>query len=444
MFIPKNVSYIIDNLYNNDFEGFMVGGCIRDSLLGRIPKDFDIATNALPKNIIDIFEKTIPTGIKHGTITVLINSIPYEVTTYRIDGEYKNNRSPEQVIFVNDIQKDLSRRDFTINAMAYNNKYKLIDCFKGREDLKNQIIRTVGNSDLRFKEDALRMLRAIRFATQLNFNIEKETFKSIKRNKYLIQNISTERIREEFCKILLSSKPSRGLILLNKSGLLSIILPEIQNLVEFNQKTPCHNKDIFMHTLDVVDNIENTLILKLSALFHDVGKPKFFRLDQKGIGHFYGYSNESENLAINTLKRLKFDNNTIKSVSILVKEHMNILVNPKDSTIKKLINRVSKDLIFDLYKLQKADIKSTAPPFLFLNNVDYLEHKTKEFFETKEPITLKDLNIDGNDLLKKLNIKPGKTVGIILNKLLDIILENPALNNKDSLLKLSKEILDIL
>ena len=444
MFIPKNVNYIIGKLYDNNFEGFMIGGCVRDSLLYRTPKDYDITTNALPQNIINIFEKTIPTGIKHGTVTVILNKNSYEITTYRIDGVYINNRSPKGVIFVEDIKKDLSRRDFTINAMAYNNYFKLIDCFNGREDLKKQIVRTVGNSDIRFKEDALRMLRAIRFAAQLDFTIEKETFESIKRNKNLIENISIERVREEFCKILLTSKPSKGLTLLEESGLLEIILPEIQSLVNFDQRTPYHNKDIFKHTLHCLDNIENNLILKLSALFHDVGKPKCFTLDEKGFGHFYGHNNESEKLTINILKRLKFDNDTIKSISILVKEHINILVNPKDSAIKKLINRVGIDLIFDLYKLQKADIKASTPPFLLLDNISYLENKTKEFFETKEPIGSKDLNIDGTDLIKSLSIKPGKIVGIILNKLLDVILDNPSLNTKETLLNLSKEILKSL
>lgn len=441
MQISNNVKYIISELYKNNFEAFIVGGSVRDFLLNKKPKDFDIATNALPQDIINIFEKTIPTGIKHGTITVLINNESFEITTYRIDGEYKDNRHPKEVIFVSNIEKDLSRRDFTINAMAYNEKEGLIDFFNGKEDLKNKIIKTVGESNKRFKEDALRILRAIRFSCQLDFSIEENTLKAIKENRHLISNISIERIRDEFIKILLSQTPSKGLILLKNCNLLNLIIPELEVTIGFDQRTPYHNKDVFNHTLQVLDNVPSNLILRLAALFHDIGKPHCFFLDENNIGHFYGHNKKSEEITKFILKRLKFDNETINKVCILIKEHMNVLVNPKDSTLKKMINRVGENLIFDLFTLQKEDIKATAPPFLYLEKVDYMEAKCIEILNSKAPISTKHLNLNGNDLINYLNIKPGKIIGEILDILLDKVLDNPQLNNKEILLNLSKKIL---
>ena len=233
MKIPSGVNTIIKTLYENGFEGFLVGGCVRDSILNRNPNDYDVTTNALPDDIIRIFEKTIPTGIKHGTVTVLLNKEPFEVTTYRIDGEYLNNRSPEEVTFVTNIKEDLARRDFTINAMAYNDEKGLVDFFNGRDDLKNKIIRCVGDADKRFNEDALRMLRAIRFCTQLDFEIEEKTLAAITNNSHLIKNISVERVADELNKCLLCNKPSKAFLLLEKTGLLKYILPDLQETVGF-------------------------------------------------------------------------------------------------------------------------------------------------------------------------------------------------------------------
>jgi len=283
------VDFRINKLDENGFEAFAVGGCVRDSILNKVPGDWDMTTSALPENIISIFDKTIPTGMKHGTITIIIDKESFEVTTYRIDGDYKDNRRPDQVEFVTSIKEDLSRRDFTINAMAYNHKEGLIDFFNGKEDLQSRIIRCVGDANTRFKEDALRMLRAIRFSAQLEFSIEEETFKAIANNSHLIKAISQERIREELTKILLSEKPSYAFINLEKSGILKHILPEIQKMAGFDQRNPHHDKDIFMHTLSVVDNTPKDKNLRLAALFHDIAKPVTFSVDNKGIGHFYGH-----------------------------------------------------------------------------------------------------------------------------------------------------------
>ncbi|MBM7834094.1 CCA tRNA nucleotidyltransferase [Clostridium sardiniense] len=439
--IPDKVKFIIDTFYENNYEAFMVGGCIRDSLLLKEPKDYDIATSATPTITESLFDKTIPTGIKHGTITVLIDKEPFEVTTYRIEGKYKDNRRPDEISFVTDIKDDLSRRDFTINAFAYNSREGLKDYFNGLEDLKNRIIRTVGNSDKRFNEDALRILRAIRFSAQLNFEIEENTLNAIKKNKELLENISAERIRDELCKILISDNPRKGLIFLRDCGVLNIIIPELIPLIGFNQRNRYHHEDIFNHTLSVVENTPNNLALRLSALFHDIGKPDCFFIDADGNGRFFGHNNVSEEIAEGILTRLHFDNKTIKTVCILIKEHMNVLDNPSNVAIKRLINRVSVDNIHLLYSLQEADIKSLKIPDKALSKLNIMRDKTKFILESKAPTSTKDLAIDGGTLIRELSLVPGKIIGDTLNHILQLVLDDPDLNNKDILLSEAKEYL---
>ena len=440
--IPKDVNYIINNFYKNGYEAYMVGGCVRDSLLGVEPKDYDITTSAKPEETISLFEKTIPTGLKHGTITVIINSTPYEVTTFRTEGTYLDNRRPSSVDFVTDIKEDLSRRDFTINALAYNENTGLIDYFNGVDDIKNKIIRCVGDADKRFKEDALRMLRAIRFSCQLTFDIEEGTLKAIKDNYKLIENISFERIRDEICKILISHNPSRGLELLKDTNLLELILPEINSLVDFSPKCTNHNRNVFTHTLRVIDNTENDLLLRLSALFHDVGKLN--TLTPFDNGRFYGFPGHSIEGAIMSkriLSKLRFDNNTIKIVSKLIEHHLVLNVDTMLTKyeVKKLLNDVGKNNISLLFKLQRADINSLDNPKIFLDKVNYTEKLTNEILENNEPLTIKDLDISGEDLISNLGLKPGKIIGDTLNYILDKVLEDPNLNSKEILLNLAKD-----
>lgn len=440
--IPKDVNYIINNFYKNGYEAYMVGGCVRDSLLGVEPKDYDITTSAKPEETISLFEKTIPTGLKHGTITVIINSTPYEVTTFRTEGTYLDNRRPSSVDFVTDIKEDLSRRDFTINALAYNENTGLIDYFNGVNDIKNKIIRCVGDADKRFKEDALRMLRAIRFSCQLTFDIEENTLKAIKDNYKLIENISFERIRDEICKILISPNPSRGLELLKDTNLLELILPEINSLVDFSPKCNNHNRNVFTHTLRVIDNTENDLLLRLSALFHDVGKLNTLTPFNNGLFYgFPGHSIEGAIMSKRILSKLKFDNNTIKIVSKLIEHHLVLNVDTMLTKyeVKKLLNDVGKNNISLLFKLQRADINSLDNPKIFLDKVNYTEKLTNEILENNEPLTIKDLDITGEDLISNLGLKPGKIIGDILNYLLDKVLENPNLNSKEILLNLAKD-----
>lgn len=439
--IPSDVNYIINKFYENKYEAYMVGGCVRDSILGIVPKDYDITTSAKPEETISLFEKTIPTGLKHGTITVLINKNPYEVTTFRTEGTYLDNRRPSSVDFVTDIKEDLSRRDFTINALAYNDIKGLIDYFNGVNDLKNKIIRCVGDPDKRFKEDALRMLRAIRFSCQLTFDIEENTYNSIKDNYKLIENISFERIRDELCKILISPNPSRGLELLKDTKLLELILPEINSLVDFSPKCTNHNRNVFTHTLRVIDNTENNLLLRLSALFHDIGKLN--TLTPFNNGSFYGFPGHSIEGAIMSkkiLSKLRFDNNTIKIVSKLIEHHLVLDVNTMLTKyeVKKLLNDVGNNNISLLFKLQRADINSLDSPKLFLEKVSHTEKLANEILENNEPLTIKDLDITGEDLISNLGLKPGKIIGDTLNYLLDKVLEDYNLNSKEILLNLSK------
>ncbi|MDD2401403.1 MAG: HD domain-containing protein [Clostridia bacterium] len=434
--IDLGAKKIIDRLYSKGFEGYVVGGCVRDMLLKKTPKDWDITTDAQPEQIKLLFTDTIDTGLKHGTVTVVINGNNYEITTYRIDGIYSDNRRPDKVIYTTSLENDLSRRDFTINAMAYNIKQGLVDPFNGVTDLKNKNIKAVGDPNKRLQEDALRMMRAVRFSAQLGFSIEKETEQGIYVNSNLIKNISMERVRDELVKILTSDNPvfvSKLSIL----GLMENIIPEINRCIGFNQRNPHHFKDVFEHTMIVLENTSNNKIIRLAALLHDVAKPVTFTLDKRGIGHFYGHHIEGQLISESILKRLKFDNETIEKVCILVREHMSRFSKFNEKSVKKFINRVGVTNLEDLYELQIADIKGSSPPHDFIKVME-LRTRIERILNKKEPLTIKDLDINGYDLIDA-GIKPGAIMGRILNSLLDKVLENPELNKKEQLLILVKK-----
>lgn len=434
--IPQKVSYILNKLMSNGYEAFMVGGSVRDSLLNKIPKDFDITTNAVPSEVMSIFDHTIPTGLIHGTITVIINNEHFEITTYRIDGEYGDNRHPSKVTFTSSLEQDLSRRDFTINAMAYGVNDILQDPFHGLFDLEKQLVRTVGNADLRFNEDALRMLRAVRFSCQLNFKIEKETLKSITINSHLLENISRERVRDELCKILLSQVPSKGIRLLQSTNLLEYIFPEMIPCIGFDQHHPYHDKDVYEHTLSVLDNTPSKLTLRLAALLHDILKPNCFTMDEKSTGHFYTHEIKSAKASEDILKALKFDKTTINAVSLLIREHMskNTPLNPV--SIKRYINRIGIENLEDLFQLQLADIRGLRPTDDF-NVIFEIRKMVNKILDDKQPLKENDLAINGKDLIK-LGYEPGKELGELLKFLLDQVIENPKLNTKENLLLLVK------
>ncbi len=432
--IPTEVQRILDLLSIKGYEAYVVGGCVRDSLLGRIPQDWDITTNAKPHEVIDIFKnyKLVTVGLKHGTIAVIINNISYEITTYRIDGEYTDNRRPESVVFTKDIAMDLSRRDFTINAMAYNHNNGLIDLFNGNRDLSRGIIRTVGDPNKRFNEDALRMLRAIRFSSQLSFIIEDRTKLSIIKNVSLLNSVSAERIREEFNKILLSDIPSRGIRELVNTGLIDYIIPEIKNTIGFGQKSPYHDKDVYGHILSVVDNTSCDLVLRLAALLHDIAKPKCFTIDKNNVGHFHNHHRVGVEMVESILGNLKYDLTTIDNVKKLVKDHMTRFNCTTSKSLKGLVNRIGVHNIDRLIELCTADIKGGKPPH-DLSSIIKIKELWNEILNEKHPLTIKDLHINGYDLIK-LGVNEGKEIGAILNILLDMVLEDPELNKNKILI----------
>ena len=432
--IDKKAQKVIFMLENKGYNAYIVGGCLRDILLGRKSQDIDITTDALPKEIIDVFKdsyKVIETGVKYGTVTVIIEASPIEITTFRSEQDYIDGRRPQNISFEKDIKADLSRRDFTVNAMAYNDKDGLIDLFGAKKDLEDKIIRCVGNPRQRFKEDKLRMLRAVRFATTLDFKIEDETFKAIKEYSQYLNEISIERINAELSKMLLVQRPSQAIILLKKTGLLKNILPVIDDMYGFSQQNPYHEKDLFFHTMDVLDNVRADLILRLAALFHDSGKLYTNTVDENNIGHFYGHSELSFDISRDNLKRLRYSNNIIELVALLCKKHMIDTRNITKKGIRKLISLFGKDYIYYLIELQRADSASTT-----LGGDDTLKNKVDEVLAEEDIFSLKDMDIDGNDV-KNLGYK-GKEIGNILKYLFDKVMENPKINEKTKLLEIIK------
>ncbi|QSX07065.1 CCA tRNA nucleotidyltransferase [Sedimentibacter sp. zth1] len=429
--LNEDVKYILNKLINSDFEAFVVGGAVRNYLLNKKIEDFDITTSAMPNQIKSIFEKTIPTGLKYGTITVVINKNLYEVTTFRSDGKYSDGRRPDNVNFSCELSEDLKRRDFTVNAMCCDINEILIDKFDGKHDLKNKIIRCIGNPDDRFKEDSLRMLRAVRFMSQLGFSIHKDTLLSIKNNSSLIQLVSIERIQDELNKILLSKKPSLGIKKLVETHLIDFILPEIIGTVGFEQKNQYHNKDVFEHIMTVLDNIEPKLNLRLAALLHDISKPECFTVDDTGRGHFYGHHIMSAEASKIIMKRLRYSNERIEDVSTLVRYHYLKEIDMKDKGVKRFINNVGISRLDDMFKLNIADIKGKKDT-TNIEKVEVLRCKCNKIISRNEPICIKDLAIGGMKL-KELGIEQGKVYTEILRNLLDLVLDNPEYNTKEIL-----------
>lgn len=431
--IPNFVESIIEKLDSNGYESFLVGGCLRDIILGNDPHDFDIATNALPDKIEEIFAeyKTVNIGKKFGTIIIVQDEGNVEITTFRRESEYEDGRRPSKIYFSNNILEDLSRRDFTINSMAYNKSRGLIDPFNGQEDIDKRIIRTVGDPNVRFKEDHLRILRAIRFATVLEFQIEEKTYGAIIEEGNSLLNISVERIYNELVKILLAKTPSSGIRLMLETGILELIIPELLDAVDFNQHNPHHDKDVFDHSLCVLDKVPPIISLRLAALFHDIGKPHCLTFDDN-IGHFYGHDKLGVDITKGILTRLKSPNETINKVSVLIYDHMSQHNEMGPKGLKRQIARVGIENIFNLLDLQKADRICSSDRD---NNIDFLierEKEIKSIIEYKEPYEKSQLVMDGNDIIN-LGYKQGKVIGQILEYLLDIVIKEPELNEYNKL-----------
>lgn len=440
MKLDKDVVKILNKFEKNKFKAYIVGGAVRDYLLGYDINDYDIATDAKPEEVTEIFEKVIPTGVKYGTVTLIYNNKNYEITTFRKDFDYINNRKPDKVVYSEDIDEDIKRRDFTINSLYCDSKGRIRDKYSGVKDIKSKIIRTIGNPDERFKEDALRMIRAVRFMATLGFKIEEKTKNSIVKNHQLIENVSAERIKTEFDRILLSNNPGEGIRTLTDTNLMKYIIPELYKTVDFDQHSKYHDKNVYDHTIAVVENIEPKLDLRLAALLHDISKPESFTLDEELEGHFKGHHIKSADKSLEILKRLRYDNKTIENVRVLIRYHYLKDISIKEKGVKRFINNVGKERLDDIFKLNIADIKGKAD-MRSIDKVYNLQKKCKEIFEKQEPLSIKDLKINGNDIIKT-GVKEGKKVGEVLQYLLEKVLENPDLNNRKDLLEITKNYLD--
>ena len=436
--LPYEVERIIGLLEEQGFEAYAVGGCVRDSLLGRKPDDWDITTDATPDQVRRIFRRTIDTGIEHGTVTVRMHGQSFEVTTYRIDGDYSDGRHPDEVRFTPSLEEDLKRRDFTINAMAYHPKRGFVDLFGGRQDLKEQTIRCVGDPLERFGEDALRMLRALRFSAQLGFAIDEETFAAIRRLHQTIDKVSAERIQTELVKLLVSEHPERMLDVY-ESGLSAAFLPEWDVLFETPQNTAHHCADVGRHSVMVMQALPCDRVLRIAGLLHDIGKPLSRKTDEKGIDHFVGHPQVGEQMAKKILRRLKFDNDTIYNVARLVRFH-DERPKPTARNVRRLAARVGDDAMEPLFALKRADIagQSDFHRDEKLADVDALEVFYRKSLEQKDCLTQKDLAIGGAELIA-LGIEKGPQIGRILKTLLAEVVDEPEKNTAEYLTKRVKE-----
>lgn len=430
--LPKKVLFIINNLQLHGYEAFAVGGCVRDSILARRPQDWDITTSAKPEEIKKLFRRTIDTGIEHGTVTVLFGKDSFEVTTYRIDGSYEDSRHPKEVQFTNRLEEDLRRRDFTINAMAYNDQVRLVDVFGGMQDLNHHLIRCVGDPEERFSEDALRILRAVRFSAQLNFPIESATADAIRKLAPNLQNISAERIQAELVKLLVSPHPER-IRDAYELGLTKVILPEWDAMEGVAQNTPHHKYDVAEHTLRALKNVKRDKILRLTMLFHDMGKPMMKTTDENGRDHFRGHALVSEELARSILHRLKFDNETIRTVTKLVCYHdYRVEATPKN--VRRAMNRIGVELFPYYLAVRLADVKAQSPyqKREKIENIVEMRQLYQEIIKKQECVTLRQLAVGGRELMD-LGMKPGRELGSMLSELLEYVLDDPARNDKEIL-----------
>lgn len=456
--IPEKVEYILNRLMELGYEAYVVGGCVRDAILGRIPDDWDITTSAKPLEVKEIFQRTIDTGIQHGTVTVLFHKEGYEVTTYRIDGEYEDNRHPKKVEFTASLIEDLKRRDFTINAMAYNHIVGLVDEFNGLNDIKIGVIRCVGKAEERFDEDALRILRAIRFSAQLGFEVDEDTKEAIRIKVEHLKNISAERIRIELDKLITSNYPNK-IIDAYHFGITKAILPEFDKMINTKQNNPHHIYNVGIHTMKAIEEIRFAYILegekditeaarvkyfhilRWAMLLHDVAKPDTKTTSEDGIDHFYGHPEKSVVIAKKILKRLKFDNYTIETVTRIIKWH-DVDFIPTPVGIRKQMNKIGEDIMMLLFDTKRADVLAQNPTThgCKLELIEQGHKLYMDIIRKQECVSLKDLAINGSDLLN-IGFQPGKELGNVLNKLLDKVLEDPSLNKKDTLVSLSLKML---
>lgn len=431
--LPDSVKKILYTLEENGYEGYAVGGCVRDALLGRMPQDWDITTNAKPLQVKALFPRTIDTGLQHGTVTVMLDHVGYEVTTYRIDGEYEDGRHPKEVCFTGSLSDDLMRRDFTINAMAYNETEGLVDLFGGRKDLESGVICCVGEPKERFSEDALRMMRAIRFSAQLGFTIEKNTFAAIRELAPTIQRISAERIRTELLKTLTSAYPY-DVRLFYETGLSGYFLPELDRMMETKQNNPHHCYSVGEHVLHSLGEVPADKVLRLTMLLHDVAKPHCKTTDEAGIDHFHGHPFQGAEIARKILRRLRMDNETTARVTQLIRWHDD---NPPltERNVRRAVCRAGVAQYPDLFAVKRADIRAQSDykKEEKLRYVDEFETLYEQIIDNRQCLSVRELAVDGSDLLAA-GVPQGKAVGEALHALLELVLENPECNTREYLL----------
>ena len=436
--LPTPVARALSVLEACGYEGYTVGGCVRDSLLGRAPNDWDITTNATPEEMKVCFKgfRVIETGIRHGTLTVIVDGMQLEITTYRNDGEYLDNRHPVQVTFSKNIEDDLSRRDFTVNAMAYHPQKGFVDLFGGREDLQNRIIRAVGDAKTRFEEDGLRILRAIRFAAVLDFDIAEDTAKAVHACKNLLSGIAAERIREELCKLICGRGAVR--ILREYIDVIAVFLPELARCVGFEQNTKYHCYDVFEHTLQALALCEDyDLVTRLGILLHDIGKPLCYTEDEQG-GHFKGHAPVGVEITKEVLSRLRFDNETIRRMELLVEWH-DIPLSAEKKRVKRLLQKLSDADILRLLEIKRCDRLAHAPDFREMSpDLARIPSVMEEIRVEDACLSLRTLAIGGDDLMA-LGVPKGKRIGELLHALLDDVIEERLPNEKEALLQAAKE-----
>lgn len=439
--VPDYALAVVERLESRGYEAYVVGGCVRDSLLGRQPNDWDVCTNALPEDVLRVFRRfhVIKTGLQHGTVTVMSDRQPVEVTTFRIDGNYSDNRHPDTVSFVSRVEEDLSRRDFTINAMAYSPTRGLVDAFGGQQDLAAGLIRCVGEPDARFNEDGLRIMRALRFAARFGFAIERETAISVRRNRHLLENVSAERIFKELKGILVGA----GVLdmLLAFPEVFSCIIPELAPSIGFDQHTSYHCYDVWTHSAYAVAAAPADEILRLTLLLHDVGKPSCFSMGEDGRGHFYGHPAAGEKLTKTILQRLKSDNATLSTVCTLVRVH-DMTMPTTIPGMRRLVGKLGVENVRRLLDVQRAD-HAAHSDFDHASGVALIRDAAElleDVLEMEPAFTVKDLAINGNTLMQ-LGMKPGPAMKQVLESLLTAVQEGELKNEKEALVTAAKNLI---
>ena len=440
MDMPKNVDTAINLLQSAGFEAYAVGGCVRDSLLGKTPNDWDITTSAKPEDMKSVFINfhCIDTGIKHGTVTVVIDGEPLEITTFRLDGEYEDNRHPKSVTFTSNLGADLGRRDFTVNAMAYSKMTGTVDLFGGENDLKNKIIRCVGDPDRRFNEDALRILRALRFASALDFEIEEKTAQSLLKNCALLGNISEERISKELLKLVCGKGAKR--ILTDFAPVLFEILPELQPMYKNSHDNPHHCYDIYEHTLIAVESIDPEPTLRFAMLLHDCGKPAVKKFDENGVAHFYGHQRISAEISAQILARLKVSNKFRDEILFLVSNHDRWELYENTEKMPRYLSKFGLDGVLNLLKVMRADVLAQSPEYRYrLDQIADAEEIAKNLAAQKPCLSLSELQINGRTLMD-IGIPQGRKLGAVLAQLLDEVIDGVTKNTQEALTTRAREI----